>query len=177
MIWYDIDMQWLVSLHVKSMQLSLIFWQHFGVKHSGVARAFPGGQLAHPEGQNEEENNKSLRKNKTKLSKFGKKMRKWNSCLPGTVRLATALVKQDIVCHAIHLGTQCLVLWTLYHLHLDVCKRKCSNFMPCKSNASKLFNILVLCALELHLGAQSETNNAGNQCIIYKISCGKGSIE
>ena len=23
---------------------------------SGVARAFPGGQLAHPEGQNEEEN-------------------------------------------------------------------------------------------------------------------------
>ena len=31
---------------------------------SGVARAFPGGQLAHPEGQNEEENEKSLRKNK-----------------------------------------------------------------------------------------------------------------
>ena len=30
---------------------------------SGVARAFPGGRLAHPEGQNEEEN-KSLRKNK-----------------------------------------------------------------------------------------------------------------
>ena len=24
--------------------------------HSGVARAFPGGRLAHPEGQNEEEN-------------------------------------------------------------------------------------------------------------------------
>ena len=24
--------------------------------HSGVARAFPGGRVAHPEGQNEEEN-------------------------------------------------------------------------------------------------------------------------
>ena len=31
---------------------------------SGVARAFPGGRVAHPEGQNEEENKKSLRKNK-----------------------------------------------------------------------------------------------------------------
>ena len=31
---------------------------------SGVARAFPGGRLAHPEDQNEEENEKILRKNK-----------------------------------------------------------------------------------------------------------------
>ena len=31
---------------------------------SGVAEAFPGGRVAHPEGQNEEENAKSLRKNK-----------------------------------------------------------------------------------------------------------------
>ena len=31
---------------------------------SGVARAFPGGRLAHPEGQNEEENRSRLRKNK-----------------------------------------------------------------------------------------------------------------
>ena len=31
---------------------------------SGVARAFSGGRLAHPEGQNEEENEQSLRKNK-----------------------------------------------------------------------------------------------------------------
>ena len=31
---------------------------------SGVARAFPGGRLAHPEGQNEEEISESLRKNK-----------------------------------------------------------------------------------------------------------------
>ena len=33
---------------------------------SGVARAFPGGRGAHPESQNEEENEKSLRKNKKK---------------------------------------------------------------------------------------------------------------
>ena len=37
---------------------------------SGIARAFPGGRLVHPEGQNEEENEKSWRKNKKKLSKF-----------------------------------------------------------------------------------------------------------
>ena len=35
-------------------------------KNSGVARAFPGGRLAHPESQNDEENEKSLRKNKKK---------------------------------------------------------------------------------------------------------------
>ena len=58
---------------------------------SGVARAFPGGWVAHPESQNEEENEKSLRKNKKKWSKFGEKWGKWNSCPPGTVRLATAL--------------------------------------------------------------------------------------
>ena len=38
--------------------------------------AFPGGRGAHPESQNEEENVKSLRKNKKKWSKFGEKMRK-----------------------------------------------------------------------------------------------------
>ena len=43
---------------------------------SGVARAFPGGRVAHLESQNEEENEKSLRKNKKKLSKFGGKIRK-----------------------------------------------------------------------------------------------------
>ena len=37
---------------------------------SGVARAFPGGRVAHPEGQNEEENAKNLRKNRKNLSKF-----------------------------------------------------------------------------------------------------------
>ena len=43
---------------------------------SGVARAFPGGRLAHPEGQNEEENENSLRKSKKTWSKFEEKMRK-----------------------------------------------------------------------------------------------------
>ena len=43
---------------------------------SSVARTFPGGRVAHPESQNEEENEKSLRKNKKKWSKFGGKMRK-----------------------------------------------------------------------------------------------------
>ena len=31
-------------------------YTHFGIKIMGVARAFPGGRLAHPEGKNEEEN-------------------------------------------------------------------------------------------------------------------------
>ena len=44
--------------------------------YSGVARAFPGGRVAHPESQNEEETEKSLRKNKKKRKKFGEKMRK-----------------------------------------------------------------------------------------------------
>ena len=46
------------------------------VKSSGVARAFPGWRLAHPEGQNEEENEKSLRKSKKTWSKLEEKMRK-----------------------------------------------------------------------------------------------------
>ena len=58
---------------------------------SGVARAFPGGQLAHPESQNEEEKKYSLRKSKEKWSKFEEKGGKWNSCPPETVMLATAL--------------------------------------------------------------------------------------
>ena len=32
--------------------------------NSGIARAFPGGQLAHPEGLNEDENLENLRKEK-----------------------------------------------------------------------------------------------------------------
>ena len=43
---------------------------------SGVARAFPGGRLAHPEGQNEEEKYWSLRKTKKSWLKFEEKMRK-----------------------------------------------------------------------------------------------------
>ena len=41
--------------------------------NSVVARAFPGGRLAHPEGQNEEENENSLRKHKKTWSKFEEK--------------------------------------------------------------------------------------------------------
>ena len=54
----------------------LEIWPHEYLISSGVARAFPGGRVAHPESQNEEENEKSLRKNKKKWSKFGEKMRK-----------------------------------------------------------------------------------------------------
>ena len=43
---------------------------------SGVARAFPGGRVAHQDSLNEEENEKSLRKNEKKWSKFGEKLRK-----------------------------------------------------------------------------------------------------
>ena len=45
-------------------------------KSSGVARAFLGGRLAHPEGQNEEDNKWSLRKIRKNWSKFEEKMRK-----------------------------------------------------------------------------------------------------
>ena len=44
--------------------------------NSSVARAFPGVRLAHPEGQNEEENERNLRKNMKNLFKFEEKMRK-----------------------------------------------------------------------------------------------------
>ena len=61
---------------------------------SGIARAFPGGRVSrYPDGQNEEKMSKVwgniLRKidRDLTLEKWGK----WNSCLPGTVRLATAL--------------------------------------------------------------------------------------
>ena len=49
---------------------------HLRKSGSGVAKAFPSGRLAHPEGQNEEENEKRLRKNNKNLSKFEEKMRK-----------------------------------------------------------------------------------------------------
>ena len=46
-----------------------VLFQH-PAKHviiiSGVARAFPGGRVAHPEDQNEEENEERLRKKKKK---------------------------------------------------------------------------------------------------------------
>ena len=39
---------------------------------SGVARAFPGGRAAHPEDQNEEENEEKLRKNEKSYRKMRK---------------------------------------------------------------------------------------------------------
>ena len=42
---------------VGSSAKSLLNWfENLSIKCSGVARAFPGGRLAHPEDQNEEEN-------------------------------------------------------------------------------------------------------------------------
>ena len=58
---------------------------------SGVARAFPGGRLAHPKDQSEGENEESLRKKRKTERNLRKKLEKWKSCPPGTVRLATAL--------------------------------------------------------------------------------------
>ena len=46
-----------------STRVTLIMLSDFIAKRqpiSGVARAFPGGRLAHPEGQNEEENEKKI---------------------------------------------------------------------------------------------------------------------
>ena len=45
-----------------------------------VARALPGGRAAHLEGQEEDENVESLRKNKNNWRKFEEKWESWNSC-------------------------------------------------------------------------------------------------
>ena len=44
---------------------------------SGIARAFPGVWLAHSEGQNEDKNEGSLRKNKKKWWKFEENVKSW----------------------------------------------------------------------------------------------------
>ena len=44
--------------------------------NSGVARAFPGGQAAHSEDQNEEENEENLRKNEGTTGKWVKKKKR-----------------------------------------------------------------------------------------------------
>ena len=64
------------------------------MRSSDVARAFPGGRVAHPEGQNEEENKKSLRKKRKIDQNLRKKLRKVE-LLPTLmlVRLATALMR------------------------------------------------------------------------------------
>ena len=40
----------------ENERFMIIFMHNSEVQGSGVARAFPGGRVAHPEGQNEEEN-------------------------------------------------------------------------------------------------------------------------
>ena len=59
---------------------------------SGVARAFPGGRAAHPEDQNEEENEGNLRKNERNYRKMSKNEEMLLSCPSGSVRLATTLI-------------------------------------------------------------------------------------
>ena len=58
---------------------------------SGVARAFPGGRVNHPEDQNEEENSEKMRKNERKYRKKRKIEELFLICPPESVRLATAL--------------------------------------------------------------------------------------
>ena len=62
----------LKAAHLLSHTDSL--WTHTSLYGSGVARVFPGGRLAYPENQNEEENKESLRKNKENWSKFEEKV-------------------------------------------------------------------------------------------------------
>ena len=50
------------------------------MQSSGVARAFPGGRVAHTEGQIEEENEGKFRKN---LRKWGRIEEMFLSCPPG----------------------------------------------------------------------------------------------
>ena len=73
--------------HSETKTSTIISWANI---NSGVARAFPGGRGAHPEGQNEEKNKKSLRKNKKNMIEIWGKWGKRNSRPPGIVRLATA---------------------------------------------------------------------------------------
>ena len=51
-------------------------WAANGSVVSSVARAFPGGRVAHLEDQNEEKNENMLRKNESNWLKFWGKMRK-----------------------------------------------------------------------------------------------------
>ena len=59
---------------------------------SGVASVFPGGQIIHPDDQNEEENQEILRKNEGKYSETGKVEEIFLCFPPRSVKLATALV-------------------------------------------------------------------------------------
>ena len=85
---------------------------------SGVARAFPGGRVAHPEDQNEEENEENLRKNERNYGKMRKYwgnililptrgVRGWlRPCLPLTdilpVLKSSVNLKQTLTVHTSH---------------------------------------------------------------------------
>ena len=71
-----------------------MYWEVHGTHIiSGIARAFhPGGKAAHPEDQNEEENEESIRKMWEATGKWGKIEKMFLTCPPGSVgKLATAL--------------------------------------------------------------------------------------
>ena len=55
------------------------------VRPSGVARAFPGGQAAHLEDQNKEENEENLRKNERNYRKISKNEVRPLPALPGVI--------------------------------------------------------------------------------------------
>ena len=95
---------------------------------SGVARVFRGGRVAHPESQNEEENEKSLRKNKKKWSKFGGKMRKVE-LLP--TRDCEAGYGPDLICIVFSLLAFATSNNMLAHLYLYLLKLSLFSWCAC----------------------------------------------
>ena len=83
-----------ITANLKLSSVGIPYTNRVNYKNSlssGVARAFPGGRVAHPEVQNEEENEEKLRKNEGKYRKIRKIEETFLSCPPGSERLATAL--------------------------------------------------------------------------------------
>ena len=52
------------------MSFAVYFYTEMYQNNSSIARAFPGGWVAHPESQSEEENEEILRKRTIKLIKI-----------------------------------------------------------------------------------------------------------
>ena len=72
-----------LSCHKNSWQMfdATKLWKHtipltyntkILISNSGIARAFPGGRLAHPDNRNEEENKENLKKNEKNCQKMRK---------------------------------------------------------------------------------------------------------
>ena len=108
-----------------------LLWSFYEFGCSGVARASPDGRVAFPEGQNEEENENSYRKNKKNLSKFEERMRKveflhtWDC----EAALATALFGCAFVpsnCFDLQLSVEGKVFhvvqidWNTYFYHVTI---------------------------------------------------------